>query len=201
MICGFIIPSRKRFDRLLRTIESIHRSARDMSEVEILVKFDYDDDEASERFLELSKFTNTRLFFDRRCEHENMTGYASISQAYNRLMRLSEARWLWMFNDDCLLEGDWQTELEELPSERNYVHPWRIQTRVDNWYDENPIGPFPVIRKADFDWTKDRDTIRDPIDADIVKIYQLKGEPPAFLHGVIVTHERDEDSILALHRI
>ena len=200
MICGFIIPSRKRFDRLVKTIESIHSSARDMSEVEILVKFDYDDNEATDRFLELSKFTNTRLFFDKRCDKENLSGYASICPAYNRLMRLSEARWLWMFNDDCMLDGDWQTELDALPPERNYMHPWRIKNGYESWYDEDPGGPFPVIRKTDFDWASSREAIGDPVDATIVRRYQIRNEPPGFLSGVVVTHERDDESSLALHR-
>jgi hypothetical protein len=102
MLCSILIPSRKRFNLLLRSIKSIIASAKG-KDFEIIVRLHNDDYESLGRQGELGRFGMVRVIGG-----ETLNGYASLNEFFNELEPEAKGDWRWHINDDMTVftEGD-----------------------------------------------------------------------------------------------
>lgn len=98
MLCSFLLPSRGRPDGLLAAIRSINDTATRLDSVELLVKFDKDDDVSLSRMAELKDAANFRVRF---IVHDRLGGYVHLHIFVSQMAEMSMGRWLWLFNDDA----------------------------------------------------------------------------------------------------
>ena len=119
-LCSVLMPSRGRPGLLAQAIDSLWSLAKDKGNVEILVKADEDDKATIDVVGKIKKFApeiQLRLFVTPRGR-----GYLDIHHWYNDILAPeSKGDWLWIFNDDAVVETqDWDQILAKLVA----VMPW-----------------------------------------------------------------------------
>ena len=114
IICSVLIPSRARYDRLVKTIDSVFATAADPRRVEVIVRLD-EDDEASIRQCEtlaawrkaprgVSSVTDLTENNIAVVIGPRLNGYASLSQFYEECAARARGAWLWVMNDDAVID-------------------------------------------------------------------------------------------------
>lgn len=193
MICAILIPSRSRPERLLKTLKSIFETVADKNNIEVLLRFDDDDKETLSR---IEEFRNdrTRTFIGKRGE-----GWSGLNTFYTEMAAYTEAKWLWIMNDDAYITGyGWDEILKEIPTTGFLVQPELYQLGFSKYYDVEG-GAFPVI--PHHSWEPHWEGFIDPIDIRIDELLRIQlGWKSHFLKGIGVIHERDDDEALAEHR-
>mgnify|MGYP001021250978 FL=1 len=194
MLCAVLIPSRARPDRLVKTLESIYTTVSDPTEIETLIRIDDDDAATMARRSELTSFPNTRVLVGKRG-----LGWRSLNVMYDELVAETQADWLWIMNDDAVIDGGgWDIELRRVPKVGFLVQPEIYQLGASK-YASCEGGAFPIVRNGS--WKPEWDGFVDPIDTRIDDLLRnRKGWKTMFLSGVSVIHDRDSDEALAAHR-
>jgi len=102
ILVSILIPSRKRFDLLKTSINSIIQRATHPLKIEILVRLDIDDIESIKRIPELNELTpNFKVIIG-----PQLNGYKSVHNFYNELGKIATGKFYWLWNDDALLETE-----------------------------------------------------------------------------------------------
>lgn len=100
-----LLPSRCRPESLQRSVESLRLSASDSASLSFLVAYDSDDEETGERARALG--AHAVRFPDRH-------GYSKLHLYYNRLAELANGDWLFLWNDDALMQTtDWDVAFRQ----------------------------------------------------------------------------------------
>ena len=101
-----ILPTRKRVEALTRSLNSLKNTAKDADSYEVVIAFD-DDDLDSKKDIE-SAFPNIHTIV---FPH---VGYKYLHEYYNRLAAESRGDWLFVWNDDAIMETQgWDSLIEE----------------------------------------------------------------------------------------
>ena len=138
-----IIPSRRRFNSLLKSIESIINTASDISNVEITIRFDYDDDESLSRLNELP-FDKVDIYV---IIGERFRGYIDLNKYINECCEISRGDFLFLFNDDSQIQSNgWDDVIEEYRDKIVVLNP-------KTGDDADDINTFPVISRKMFEIT------------------------------------------------
>ena len=121
-----LVPSRQRPDLLARSIESLGDG-----DIETLVRVD-EDDPRRQDYLALP-------------EVEVVVGphhgYAALQHYYNELAHRARGDWLFLWNDDCLMQGDdWRDVVRSYDGKMAVLNP---NTNHDNW--EIDMNVFPIF--------------------------------------------------------
>lgn len=133
-----LCPSRGRPEQLKRSIESLRETADDLSNIEILVAWDYDDDQT----MQLVKRPD-KLGISMSKGSERL-GYDRLYDYYNSLATLVKADWYLLWNDDAIMTTQgWDTKIEELPPE--------IMVGDIQHYLSPTFCCFPVMRRQMYD--------------------------------------------------
>lgn len=187
MLCSVLIPTRGRVGRLKSSINSIYEHVSNQSSVEILIRKDDDD---KDDYSGIESIPNVKVF-----SGDRKNGWNSVSDFYTELAGHSKSKWLWLYNDDALLEGsDWDVELSKLPTNGFIAHPqiYKLNNSVyPNW--EN--GNFPIVPNGF--WSKlGLSGIPDPPDTATFDAVKKHGWEAKFLRGVNLFHDRIVDATL-----
>lgn len=101
MICSVLIPSRARFDHLLNTISRFNASVSRVENIEIVVRFDDDDDHSLSRQDELALIPNVKVMVG-----PQKNGYRSLNEFYDQMADATSGKWVWIMNDDAYILGN-----------------------------------------------------------------------------------------------
>lgn len=210
--CSVLIPSRARYPRLVKTIDSVFATAADPRRVEVIIRLD-DDDESSLRHLEnLVRWPKIDIIVGPR-----RNGYASLSEFYEECADRARGAWLWVMNDDAIIDSAnkyprldgraypmqtkrWDEMLAELSSaDRILIQPELYKLGGSGYWDCEG-GAFPIVSKDC--WRRvGHDHIGHPIDTWFDQVLRVQnGWRTHFLTGWAVVHDRDTDDVLAKHR-
>lgn len=190
-LVSILIPSRKRLERLARTLESIHQTATGL-DYEILIAFDDDDSESVKAVPSLETGHNTRCFVGPRL------GYSELDIGYFAgLERKGTGLWSWVGGDDMIVEGDWFGELSKVPTHGFIVQP-AISKLGGSTYPMAEDQAFPIFPR--FAWKEVSETFPRPMDTHGCIMLKASGWKTRFLPGVSFWHDRPPESEIQVHR-
>jgi glycosyl transferase family 2 len=125
-VISVLVPSRQRPELLARSVDSL--GERDL---EVLVRVD-DDDPRLEDYLTLRGLDVVVG------PHH---GYGSLQRYYNELADRATGDWLFLWNDDCLMQTpDWLDIVRSYEGKMAVLNP---NTNHDNW--EIDMNVFPIL--------------------------------------------------------
>lgn len=143
---SILLPTRKRTEAVIKSIGSLLASAKDPTQIEILIAYDDDDAESKEffestwhAFLEQCG-TSTKVFESTR------HGYLRLYKYVNMLGQQASGDWLMFWNDDALMLTDnWD---EEIIKNDGFFGLLRMPCVTMN----HPFALFPIIPKTWIDF-------------------------------------------------
>jgi hypothetical protein len=228
IICSVLVPSRARYPRLVKTIDSVFATAADPRRVEVIVRLDDDDDEESIRqfqtLVELGRVSRHGFqgvsLLPAKIEvivGPRRNGYASLSAFYEECADRARGAWLWVMNDDAIIDSAnkyprldgraypmqtkrWDEMLAELSSADRIIIQPELYKLGGSGYWNCEGGAFPIVSKDC--WRRvGHDHIGHPIDTWFDQVLRVQnGWRTHFLTGWAVVHDRDTDDVLAKHR-
>jgi len=138
-LVSFLIPSRNRFDSLLKAIGSIIKNTNDLSRVEVVLRFDEDDGYSLARVDELP--TND---IDINITIGKRFGYVELHRYVNEMCRKTKGEFIAWFNDDCIVETkDWDNIIAKYSGKLVSFYPNNKKTGSGNI--------FPIIHRKVFE--------------------------------------------------
>lgn len=179
-LCSILIPSRKGFDRLSKTIRSIIYNANGV-EYEILVRMD-DDDATGAQLAEINSMPHTRAFSGIRF------GWGGIEKYFNELSRIAVGEWIWIAGDDMIVSGPWLEQLRRVPLTGYIVQP-AISKLGASVYLRAENQAFPIFPK-DCWKLAGHDSIPPAMDVNVSLPLLKIGWETWFLEGVIFLHDQ-----------
>jgi hypothetical protein len=139
-----LLPTRSRTDALTSSVTSIVDLASDISRIQLIFGFDDDDT------VGLSHFeTVIRPFLDKRgvfyeAQAFKSMGYAGLNRYYNHLAKSTSADWLFVWNDDAVMETQgWDSVIEKYTGEFKLL---KVHT-----HNDHPYSIFPILPRAWYD--------------------------------------------------
>lgn len=190
MLCSVLIPSRKRFDQLLKCIESVYQSAdmEDMTaQFEVIVRFHKSDLEARDRITELDQFSEIDAIWG-----EDHNGYQSLGQFWYELVQVAQGDWVWHINDDMtiatLSDCKWNIELSKVPDMKHLVQPQWHNLNTSH-YGNDARGPAPIHPRTALGKEFLEPDCGAAVDATIYReLVEERKWPVYFLPGIEVQH-------------
>ena len=98
-LVSIILPTRKRFDVLLKSVKSLYDKATQQEHIELLLRFDEDDVESIRRVSELDNITKNYKYVI----GDRLDGYYSLDVFVRELCEISTGEFLLLWNDDALM--------------------------------------------------------------------------------------------------
>ena len=140
-LVSVIIPSRNRFETLVESIVSVYETADDPSRVEVLVRFDADDENSVSRISELPfDKIDIRVIVGQR-----LRGYIDLNKYINECCSIGRGDFLFLFNDDSkIVTKGWDTELKKFSGQTVVLNP-------DTFDDAQIYNTFPIISRNIYD--------------------------------------------------
>lgn len=141
---AILLPSRARTESLSKSVFSIVDRASQPDRLEFLFGFDDDDPTGVDHFIEV-----IQPWLDQReIAYEVLSwsslGYEGLNQYYNTLARSSSSDWLFVWNDDAIMDTQgWDDVI------RRYDGQFRI-LKVHT-HNEHPYSIFPIVPREWFD--------------------------------------------------
>jgi len=135
ILTSVILPSRARPEQLRRSIESLKTNA--LYRMEVLVAFDDDDERSIMSFVEDPIEGMSFIVMPR-------VGYLFLHHYVNRLALMARGRWVFLWNDDCIMESShWDEILHEKRGEFVFLNP-------SSNHDNHPSGAciFPIVPRS-----------------------------------------------------
>lgn len=193
MLCTVFISSRKRVERLTKTLQSLVETGS-LDNFEVWLKFDDDDTDSIAAIPMLESRFNAHIMVAPRLD-----GYASCEHYMNEMMPGFKGEWFWCLNDDATVEGvGWNDQLKSIPKQGVVVHP-EIHQLGGSKYKEDGRSAFPCVPMGF--WTQyGNPKIERPFDTFCNEIARINGLKIVFLKGVTVNHQRDGDEMINSHR-
>lgn len=122
MLASIFIPTRKRPDELLKTLDSISNTTSNPDDVEVFVKFD-DDDDVTKDFFQQNEIRvpyHAKLIIGPR----PYKGWYGVYVDYNKMAEMSQGTFLIPFNDDAdFVTNKWDDILREYVNRMCILHP------------------------------------------------------------------------------
>lgn len=186
-----MIPARKRCDKLIATLDSIHQSATS-NNFETVIRIDDDDIENIALIGKLESYRNTEVRIGPRL------GYAELDRGYFAGMEYrAKTPWVWIGGDDMIVTGDWFGELSKVPLTGYIVQPEvsKLRTSV---YPRAEAQAFPIFPR--FCWKQYVPEFPKPFDTVGHDVLIANGWTTWFLSGVTMWHDRASDEDIEIHR-
>lgn len=139
-----LLPTRSRTDALTTSVTSIVDLADNISHLQLIFGFD-DDDEIGLNHFE----TVIQPFLDKRgvcyeAQSFKSMGYAGLNRYYNHLAKSTSADWLFVWNDDAVMETQgWDSVIEQYTGEFKLL---KVHT-----HNDHPYSIFPIMPRAWYD--------------------------------------------------
>ena len=139
-----LLPTRGRTTALTKSVESIVKNCSDLSAIQIVLGIDQDDLIGRKHFLEqIRPYLDSLNVHYRAIEFEPM-GYAGLNRYYNGLAKESSADWLFVWNDDAVMETkNWDKVVAE--------HDGKFTLLKIHTHNEHPYSIFPIYPKEWYD--------------------------------------------------
>jgi hypothetical protein len=101
MSISFLIPSRGRLELLKKTISSIIFSYEFSLDFDVLIRMDFDESQLCDDLLLWARVNNFDQYIKIFCGGRYF--YQNIHLYFTELSFLSNKKWLWLWNDECLM--------------------------------------------------------------------------------------------------
>lgn len=139
-LISFLIPSRRRFDKLLAVIHSIHETCI-LNSLEIIIRLDVDDDESMSRRGELKGYT---VMVGEGCRVNRKVDSSKLSALWDGPYKRAAGEWICPLSDDILFQTKgWDLELQKLPKTGLIVWPSVHRLNASEYLnDANSCLPF-----------------------------------------------------------
>jgi hypothetical protein len=136
-----LLPTRGRTDALKKSVNSLLDLATDIKSIYIVFGFDNDDEVGLNYFLaELKPSLDDRDINYTALSFDSM-GYEGLNQYYNALASSVKADWLFVWNDDCIMNTPgWDDEIRKYNGEFKVL---KVHT-----HNEHPYSIFPIVPAA-----------------------------------------------------
>lgn len=190
-LCAILLPSRSRFERCVKCVNSFLQTAAGRDDFEIWLRLDWDDPQ-------LDEYTHAFQPPVRHIIGPRNGGYWNMGNFYTELANASNAPWVWMFNDDATIHGPWLTELEKVKSFETVVQAeWH--KLGGSGYHQDEGGPFPILPNG-FWKIIGLPAVPRVCDTDSIRPLKAMGWTTYYLPGVTYHHQRDDPATLEAHR-
>jgi hypothetical protein len=134
-----LLATRGRTAVLERSVRSVFELATDPHSVQLLLAFDRDDDtgliffqQVLKPWLDQQDISYSAMMFD-------PVGYENLNHYYNGLAKKSDANWLFVWNDDAVMETPgWDRVIQQYSNEFKLL---AVHTHRDHPYSIFPIMP------------------------------------------------------------
>lgn len=190
-LLAVLIPTRKRFDRLVKAIQSV-KETTDADNIEIWLRVDRDDTETVEQIpMMLRVEPNLRVLIGDRLD-----GYASLCCFYQELSYLCYAKWVFIMNDDITVEGNgWDKQLATIPTDGVIVWPEFMQWN-NSKYPSGSGYVCPIVPTRCWEKFGVKD-LGNPVDMHLIGLLRDQQKwRVELLNGMTVNHQRDSDADL-----
>lgn len=139
-----LLPTRSRTRALTDSVTSIVSRAHDVGKIQILFGFDNDDSVGLEHFESvIQPFLEDHNVSYEAQAFESM-GYAGLNRYYNHLGQTADADWLFVWNDDAVMETTgWDQIIESYTGQFKLL---KVHT-----HNEHPYSIFPIVPRAWYD--------------------------------------------------
>ena len=139
-----LLPTRGRTTALKLSIISLFNRVLDMDNVQIILGFDNDDEVGFNFFIEeIQPWMDSKEINYVVSQFDPMT-YTGLNRYYNGLATLASADWLFVWNDDALMETTgWDRIINK--------HTGEFKLLKIHVHREHPYSIFPIIPKEWFD--------------------------------------------------
>ncbi len=181
MLASFLLPTRKRFPKLMRAVMSIRDTASEKDNYEICLRVHSDDGLTIDRLNEILGIGNVRVHIG------PPLAYAHNVSAFDEACRIATGSWIAFFNDDCVMEGHgWDSQLLNLP-ERTIAIPETHRLGKSTYLRDRHI---PFFFMPAYSWG----TRNFPSggDAGLWDFYEKQGWNVHWLSGIAVWHDRSD---------
>lgn len=137
-----LLPTRSRTTALTSSVTSIVELAKDVSRIQILFGFDNDDEVGLEHFETVIQPYLDQHNVAYEAQAFDSMGYAGLNRYYNHLGQSADADWLFVWNDDAVMETqNWDSVIESYTGQFKLL---KVHT-----HNEHPYSIFPIVPR---DW-------------------------------------------------
>lgn len=139
-----LLPTRSRTDALTASVTSIIDLADNVSHLQLIFGFDDDDETGLNHFR-----TVIQPFLDKHdvtyeAQAFKSMGYAGLNRYYNHLAKSTSADWLFVWNDDAVMETQgWDSVIEQYTGQFKLL---KVHT-----HNDHPYSIFPIMPRAWYD--------------------------------------------------
>lgn len=185
-ILSVLIPSRFRFDKMLRAVDSAIACVGDKNNLEVIVRFHKSDTESMSRLHELQKYGDTVKYI----LGEDFQGYNSLGVFCQELNDAATGIWCWHINNDMIcerIEGSVpiDTQLKEISNIGVLCQPQWHKLGASH-YENDAGGSAPIYPRTMYSKGAQ---IGMPPDTFIFNDAKERGWKIQFLAGVSFIHD------------
>jgi len=138
-IASFLVPTRKRYDWLVLSIESILNNADNIENFDILLAMDFDDIDTIncvEQYIQDKKLDNVVKLYKFERQY-----YINLHVYINELSKISESKYLILWNDDAqITTPKWDVILKDHIENQNVLYVYEI-------LNNHATDIFPIVPK------------------------------------------------------
>ena len=139
-----LLPTRSRTQALTDSVTSILDLVHDVSRIQMVFGFDDDDQTGLDHFSQVIEPLLQKYNVDYEAQAFKSMGYAGLNRYYNHLAKSTSADWLFVWNDDAVMETKgWDTVIEQYTGQFKLL---KVHT-----HNDHPYSIFPIVPRAWYD--------------------------------------------------
>lgn len=181
MLASFLLPTRKRPEKLLRAVRSIFDSAWDKTNAEVCIRMHSDDTETIAMIPRLLAMGQVRIHVGKPRD------YQPQGVLYDEALAVANGNWVTWFNDDCVIFGrGWDPVLHD--AGERAIALWEYHKLGGSLYHFDKGCPFFFMPRDSWGDTK----FRERGDTTLWQWYKDQAWEVKWLLGMTCFHDRDE---------
>lgn len=194
-----LLPTRKRVAFLKRCIQSLVDTASKPDNFEVILRIHRDDSETIEALPELLSMAAVRVVIGMQYR-----GYDDLARFYEEAVAISNGTWVWVMNDDIVVESSFWDEIVLGIRHRQKVIVMPAENRLnESVYTNDMDCPFMFLPNKCWEESlkkRGRTRFRNPFDRAIWTMLREDGfrtefVPVSIWHDHRTGEERDKDRI------
>ena len=136
-----LLPTRGRTEALTTSVTSIIDLAHNVSRIQLLFGFDNDDETGLNHFTKVIQPLLDQRGVAYEAQSFKSMGYAGINRYYNHLAKSTDSDWLFVWNDDAVMETPgWDQVIEQYTGQFKLL---KVHT-----HNDHPYSIFPILPRA-----------------------------------------------------
>lgn len=195
MLCSAIIPTRRRVERLRKTIGSLKQTASRPQDIEVVVRVDSDDSQTIAQIPALDNGLGVKAVIGPR-----LSGYRSMGQFVTEAVDVAAGKWVFLIDDDAWLEGQgWDDQLRSVPMS-GYIAQAEFYHLGESRYGSGSCGPVGMFVPNKCWEPLGYQAMASPVDQfwhDL--LVKMNGWQTVLLRGITYRHNRDGEDELKNH--